>query len=59
MNANGRYLEVRAQIDNEIEILKQKLESMDIGQDKNYGHVGDAIYLLNTIQEINYSLMSE
>ena len=58
MNANQKYIETRLQIEKEIEILKQKLESMDMDQkkdNKNYGYVGDADYLLNAIQEINYN----
>lgn len=60
MSANEMYLERRKQIENEIEILKQKLESMDMDQKKdsrNYGYAGSCGHILNTIQEINYSFL--
>ena len=60
MNANEMYLERRKQIEQEIEILKQKLESMDIDQrkdQKNYGYAGSCGHILDVIQELNYSFL--
>jgi hypothetical protein len=56
MNANETYLEKRKIIDNEISILKQKLEAMDIDQKRdhlNYGYAGDCGHILDIIAEAN------
>jgi len=60
MNANEMYIEKRKQIEKEIEILKQKLESMDIEQKKdpeNYGFAGNCGHLINVIDELNCEFM--
>ena len=57
MSANEIYHETRKQLEKEIEILKQKLEAMDIDQkkdDKNYGWVGNIAHILSEINDINY-----
>ena len=60
MNANGLYLEKRKEIEKEIEILKQKLESMDMSQkqdQKNYGYAGNCGHILETINDLNYGFL--
>lgn len=60
MLISDQYKETRKQIEKEIEILKQKLEAMDIDQNKdsnNYGYVGNVKYILNEIQDLNYGFL--
>ena len=60
MNAHSEYLEKRKKIEKEIEILKQKLESMDIEESKdmkNWGFAGNCNYILHEIKELNYGFM--
>lgn len=60
MSANELYFERRKEIEKEIEILKQKLESMDIEQkqdQKNYGYAGNCGHILETINDLNYGFL--
>jgi len=60
MNAHESYIAKRQRIDREIEILKQKLESMDISEKKdpsNYGWAGNAVYVLRYVEELNYGFL--
>ena len=55
MNANKLYIERRKEIEKEIEILKQKLQSMDSDQakdQKNYGYAGNCGHIFNSLREI-------
>ena len=50
------YQELRRRINMEIEILKQKLEAMDMDQKKNpndFGYVGNCCHILDRIEDIN------
>lgn len=54
-SANSLYNQRRYEIDREIEILKRKLESMDIEQQKNqknYGYAGNCGHILNSLKDI-------
>lgn len=56
MNANESYHEKRMMIEIEIEVLKQKLESMDIEQKKdvnNWGYAGNCGHILEEIENLN------
>ena len=62
MSAQKQYAETRKIINSEIEILKAKLELMDIQQSKdikNYGYVGNAQYILIELQRLNYDFMEK
>ena len=62
MSADKQYAETRKIINNEIDLLKAKLESMDIQQSKdikNYGYVGNAQYILIELQRLNYDFMEK
>ena len=56
MKATEQYQERRKQINTAIEILKQRLEAMDIEQAKdknNYGYSGNCGHILSEIEELN------
>lgn len=60
MNAHETYFLRRKQIDAEIEILKQKLKSMDIEEKKdslNWGYAGNCGHIIEQINELNYQFM--
>ena len=62
MSAQKQYTETKKIINSEIEILKAKLELMDIQQSKdikNYGYVGNAQYILIELQRLNYDFMEK
>jgi len=62
MSADKQYAATRKIINNEIDLLKAKLESMDIQQSKdikNYGYVGNAQYILIELQRLNYDFMEK
>ena len=60
MTAHEQYLERRKLLNEAIEILRQKLEAMDIDEakdQKNYGFYGNCGHVLETINELNYGFM--
>ena len=62
MNAHETYTERRKLIEKEIEILKQKLESMDICEKqgpRDWGYSGNAGYILDELQALNYSFLEK
>lgn len=62
MEADKLYGETRKIINSEIDILKAKLELMDIEQSKNkdnYGFAGETEYILIELQRLNYDFMGK